>query len=227
MRKSSKYKVFYQLKNITNNFPTRILKFKRPKWLSLQKQYRRKYNSTTNLPEGRVILSNFKILNVGDDIERLSFKQKTNLMLKRKICSFYDKKINFRKNSGKDKIKTSFEYSMNKLIKPHFNLDTFLYLSKHYESTYACRQDLNNGKRLLNEKYKQGNRNINNGDVLNYLLTSQKEQYNFLNLNVKRTSNDSILSYEESDYYTKTAVIVKDLKNLSPSDLSLHKLDLN
>jgi hypothetical protein len=120
MRKYNKYKNFYKIGFLLKNFPLRIFKFKKSKWLNLKKKL------TLRLKQQSIFNPIIKKNSFKNWFRLKNFYKKTlenNLLLK----TFYDKLIkikDFKKKKNQYKLKNDliiltflrFEYTIDNLL---------------------------------------------------------------------------------------------------------------
>lgn len=107
------------------------------------------------------------------------------------------------------------------LIKPYFRIDILLTSMEFFKTSFQARQFINEGNVLLNFKKVKGNVFVQKGDVIVF-NTERSDAFLYLNSFLKnKTKFTKFYSFVEYDLYTKTIVIVKNLKELTEEDIFL------
>jgi len=210
MRKISKYKIFNTVGIKTKVYPTRILKFRRPKWIRLQKLYLNKFKSK--------LINILQIKNVFKSWEKIKKYHKKGLEAKNLLNCAYESNLKTKiiyKNIDKTLIRKNL--ITNLLIKPQFRLNILLWKLKIFSSSYESKQVINNNLVLINGISVKSNYYVKKGDIISFKLDVEKKDF-FLN-SVKRYSlNESFLTFIELDYYTKTIIVLKNYQELDYQD---------
>ena len=90
-----------------------------------------------------------------------------------------------------------------------------------FSSSYQARQFISNGFILVNGKQISGNFFLKKGDIVSFNLSKVHENLEFSTLFNNFLNNELFYSFVEIDYYTKTLIVLKDLKDLTLDDLNL------
>jgi ribosomal 50S subunit-recycling heat shock protein len=217
MRFLNKYKNFSKLDRISfSQIPLRIMRFKRPKWVRLQKQL---------LNTQRAELSFFNPLTL-----KTSFKQwdksknyyKSGIQIKKKLMTLFDSAVNI--NSVKKQILTkknkSKEIFLHGFLKHEFRADILLWRLNFFSSSFAARQSINECEIKLNNKNFLCNKILKKGDLISFHSYKSNSNFHLNSILNKIYSNPRFCSFVEVDFYTKTIIIVKDLEELTQDDFN-------
>lgn len=210
MRKISKYKIFNIVGIKTKVYPTRILKFRRPKWIRLQKLYLNKFKSK--------LINILQIKNVFKSWEKIKKYYKKGLEAKNLLNCAYESTVKTKfiyKNIDKTLIRKNL--ITNLLIKPQFRLNVLLWKLKIFSSSYESKQVINNNLVLINGTSVKSNYYVKKGDIISFKLDVEKKFF-FLNSVKKYSLNESFLTFIELDYYTKTIIVLKNCHELDYQD---------
>jgi len=203
MRLVKKYKQLSNLEFPLPLTPSRILKFRRPKWKRVQNLLsfsRKKRNSWDK------ISSNFK----------------SGIVLKRHLLSSFDNSVKvsfFKKALSSNLKKSTHQFLIDCLVKPLFRIDILLSRLFFYSSSFQSRQAISNGDVLLNFKKVSPNVFLKKGDVLN--MSPNTISSTFETISSKFLLNRCLNLFVEIDFYTSTVIIVKDVSDLTNEDLIL------
>lgn len=220
MRKLSKYKIFAALGSSIKKVPLRILKFRRPKWMPLQKSLTRKFTKQKNL------INLFLIKNTFKSWEKIKRYYKKGFQNKNILYCLYDKSIRFKVLKKKSLGKTlKKDLILNYLVKPQYKIDILLWNLYFFSSVYEARQKINNKQILVNNKAVKSNFILNKGDVITFKSSINSNDIFFIDYFKKYSLNEKFFSFVEIDYYTKTIVILKNFNELSFQDLQLFLID--
>lgn len=209
MRKIAKYKSYIKLLSFSKNqFPERILKFKRPKWKKLQNILKKSY--FPKFYNQIVLKKDYKRW------EKIKSSYKDGLLLKNKINTFFDNNISlhyFNVNLKKNKIKFLFKnFILYCLIKPLFRIDFFLAKLKICNSSFESRQLINEKNVLINGKIINSCVYLNRGDVITLKIDKRLRNYSSVLL---------LNSFCEIDYYNQNIFILKSFFQLDVDDFIL------
>jgi len=211
MRFLNKYTSYQKITSFLKYVPTRILKFKRPKWKRLQLILKQK--------------SNFKNAFVNNSVTKLAFKNweksktyyKDGLLLKNSFYSFYNNTITTTYYKKLVKRTTDLRFTslfFKVFIKPLFFIDVLLWKTNFCSSSYEVRQLLNSKQILVNNKVIQSNYLVKKGDVIIFAPSFKIKKLSF----EKASAFELFSLFFEIDYYTNTIIILKDFNLLSSSD---------
>jgi ribosomal protein S4 len=218
MRLSNRYKILSKPNNFVFEFPERINRFKRSKWQFLQKKIlksslkkvRRETSFTLKAPlhSWEKIQNAYKI--------GLTFKSAIMTSFDNSITTKLLKKAVFARTNRSTK-----DLLIQSLIKPYFRLDILLTSLEFFKTPFHARQFINDGNVLLNFKKVKSNVFVEKGDVI--VFTSERSDdflyaNSFLKNKIKFTK---FYSFVESDLYTKTIVVVKNINELTEEDIFL------
>jgi ribosomal protein S4 len=218
MRLSNRYKTFAKPNNFIFDFPERISRFKRSKWKLLQKKILK--SSTKKVRRE----TSFTLKAPLHSWEKIKTAYKTGLTFKTAIMSSFDhsitipllKKAVFTRTNRSIK-----DLLIQSLIKPHFRIDILLTSMEFFKTSFQARQFINEGNVLLNFKKVKGNVFVQKGDVIVF-NTERSDTFLYLNPFLQnKTKFTKFYSFVEYDLYTKTIVIVKNLKELTEEDIFL------
>jgi len=211
MRFLNKYTSYQKINSFIKYAPTRILKFKRPKWKKLQLILKQKINLKTAF--------------VNNSVTRLPFKNwvknktyyKDGLLLKNSFYSFYNNSITttyYKKLVKKTRDLRFTSLFFKVFLKPLFFIDVLLWKTNFFSSIYEVRQLINSKQILVNNKTIQSNYLVKKGDVVLFSPYVVIKKLTF-----EKSGIFELFSlFFEIDYYTNTIIILKDFSLLSPSD---------
>jgi ribosomal protein S4 len=206
MRRLKKYKIYTSLTSLVKTFPeTRLQKFNRPKWNSVKKLLSRRILKKDTFCDNQKIRLNYK------SWDKIKSYYKEGLLLKRAFSSLFDDSISLKSyktlftagNANKQKIYSN-------IIKLFFRSDIFLWKLKFYSSSYEARQAIVSNKVLVNGKVTSGTLFLKRGDIINLVGKTAS---------IKKNSFYSIFNnFVEIDYYTGTAIVLKDFNDINFKD---------
>lgn len=223
MRFIPKFKKLSKFYSLTDTFFLRHLTFHRTKWKKMQQLF-----SKSRLPKNdkpRVLCSR----SLNPAISTKAWAKKSNSYLngihtKNKVLQYYDFSI------GVKHLKKSFKkshYDIRKsilltFIKPEFRVDILLWRLNFFSSSYQARQSLENGEILINNYPSSISRLLlKKGDVIHF-CDQDRVKLLEIKTNLKKLSlQNTFFSFIEVDFYTKTIIIIKDLKSLSIDDIMI------
>tara|TARA_B100000242_G_scaffold44289_1_gene26417 strand:- start:427 stop:1119 length:693 start_codon:yes stop_codon:yes gene_type:complete len=218
MRRVKKYKKYSEIKEFSPYIPTRILKFKRPKWKFFQKKLefiKKPADSFINPLIKKTSSKNW---------EKTTDYFKNEVVLKRSLINSFDSSIKFsslKKGIKKSSKRITKELLLNFLIKPLFRLDILLSRLYFFSSCYHARQFIQSGYVQVNDKKVKNNVLLKKGDIISFNLSKNQKNFDLSNLFTIHLNNNLFYSFVEVDHYTKTLIILKDLNEVSVDDLSL------
>lgn len=214
MRLLHKYKIYTKIK-YPLSYPTRILDFKRTKWLPLKqvilkKQTKRKYkirfqnNKITKKRLGHWINLRYTYKNmISNSCNLLATFNLDKRRRKYFNCQVIDKK--------KDK---EFQKFYDHLL----NIEQLLFFNRYFSSIFAAKEQIKSGTVLVNNKRLKSSIKLKKGDIILLKDTSyiyrdvyskQSKTYRFNN------------SYLESDVYLQSLVILKSKEDITFEDYSI------
>jgi len=218
MRLSNRYKTFAKPNNFIFDFPERISRFKRSKWKLLQKKFLK--SSTKKVRRE----TSFTLKAPLHSWEKIKTAYKTGLTFKTAIMSSFDNSITtplLKKAVFTRTNRSTKDLLIQSLIKPYFRIDILLTSMEFFKTSFQARQFINEGNVLLNFKKVKGNVFVQKGDVIVF-NTERSDAFLYLNSFLKnKTKFTKFYSFVEYDLYTKTIVIVKNLKELTEEDIFL------
>jgi len=149
---------------------------------------------------------------------KIKKKYLDQLNRKRRLSSFFDNAIKFKKCSY-----TSREIVQGHvLLKPLYRIDILLWYLKYYGSTCEAKQNINNKNIFVNDVSVRPNYFVKEGDIISFNFTSEWERKNtHRNIRKKFVKNKNFLSFLEYDKYTNTIIILKDIHFLTYEDYNL------
>ncbi len=215
MRRTHKYKTYSRI-DISPKFPKRLLNLKRPKWNSLKDDL-------------KVILAdqeNFNLIDsdvlLGETFgwDRVSRTYKSRLEFYASLSTRFDQSVKIRRLKSY-KIVSRFDNYVKHLAEGYFKVTALLWATYFFKSTFEAKQHIDGLNITLNGTKLRSNEFLSSGDVLS-VLDSKFKLVNNLN---KYSDNNQILSFVELDYYSQSAVVLKDIQNLSEEDLNLLLID--
>lgn len=238
MLKVKKYKIFCNLKTFIYVLPRiRLLKFKRPKWKSLQSSLTksciwpvrpvRDVNSKEpvsliKVSKPGVCLDNL-LFNASAKEQRLKKFYKNSLILKQTMSVFFYHKLltsDFKKlmlNQSKYKARLW----LDTLIKPLYVLEILLCKLGFFKTIFELRQSLIKHEIFVNSKVAVLNMVVKQGDVIT-----------MPNIKFKKNTNLPMVLFPivEVDYYSNSVIILIDYLKFNMDTLPVfypERLDLN
>lgn len=216
MRFINKYKNLSKLDRFSfPQFYTRILRFQRPKWKRFQKW------ALTNKKTFPTFVNPFIIKNSYKQWEKVKHYYKYGIQIKKKAQVLFDTSLtvnSLKKQINKNK-KTNKDIFLSSFLRPEFRVDILLWRLNFFSSSFNARQSINEGEVLLNGQKIFSNVFLKKGDVVAFF--SKKTFLSTKTLLSRVFTSQKFCTFAEVDYYTKTVVIVKDLKDLTVDDFSL------
>lgn len=221
MRLNNKYKIYSQLGVIPENFHSRILKFKRPKWKKFQKNL-----LSQNLSPMKGILNNFCVKSNFKIWDKTKSYYKQGVKSRNVLYNLFDKSVTIKDLSKPLKFSKNLDNRdiiLSTLFKPEYRLDILLWRLSFFNSSYHARQAINNGLVLVNGKKVSGNLIVKKGYIVSF-----SNKFNIKTLDVLKNSNlfsinKNIISFVEVDYYTNSIIITKNIEDISLEDIYLLK----
>ena len=210
MRKEIKYKIFNTVSLKTKIYPTRILKFRRPKWTRLQKLYLS--NSKNKLVNILLIRNVFK------SWERVKKYYKKKLETKNLLHCIYENNLKSKditKNLSGTLVKRNL--INNTILKPQFRVDILLWKLNFFSSSYESNQAVNSGFVFINGVNVKSNFFLKKGDVITFKRGYNSDSF-FYNCVKKYALHENFLTFIEIDYYSKTAIVLKNYYELDYQD---------
>ncbi len=218
MRVSNRYKIFAKPNKFIVDFPERISRFKRSKWKLIQKQ------NFKNFPKNARRETSLTLKAPLHSWEKIKTAYKTGLAFKTAILASFDNSITpslLKKAVFTRTNRATKDLLIQSLIKPYFRLDILLTSMEFFKTSFQARQFINEGNVLLNFKKVKSNIFVQKGDVIVF-NNMRSNAFLYSNLFLKnRTKFTKFYSFVEYDLYTKTIVVVKNLKELTEEDIFL------
>lgn len=218
MRRISKFKIFKKTKNFLLECPNKVLNFKKSNWLFYK-------NILKKRDKKRSYFIDYSIIGCkkyGGFQKKFSFGM--NLKLRRLLSQHFDCAIKFHnfKRSILKNLKAGNNSNVN-VIKEilmyfEYRLDILLYRLSFFSSAYESRKYINSSLILVNNKICNNHNYIaKKGDIIN-IIKLDKPLNEILQ---RKISISHFNSFLEVDYYTRTAIVVKDLSEITSYDLAL------
>lgn len=225
MRFLNKYKLHEHFAASEIKLPTRIFKFKRPKWKKIKDKFKKRsrrfyWKKRRKIRKRRKFANHIKVRVVRKFNTKRFFRIKQQT--RKYIASLYENTINFRKkNNYKDRQTSVSSY----IIKPYFRIDILLWYLKFFPSSVEARIFINARNVLVNDRVVFSNYELKKGDVitLNYFNITPEvaERNEFYCIKRKFKRSSSFFPFLEVDYYTNKIIILKEWNELSVSELAL------
>lgn len=231
MKKLKRYHIFIRSNFCLSQFPLRILKFKKQKWLPLIAQLKKnlkplnwKKKKSSKLKVFQIALKNISVTYAPRarwfKIKR-SYQSET--CTKRLLYIYYQKALTrkaFRKETQSTKLKGKGQKTVGLLVKPLYRIDILLYFLNFFFSVYQAKQFLARGKLLLNNNLVKSPIFLQHGNLLS--IKSNVDINNLLVslLRKQKSPQKKVFTFLEVDYYTKALIIVNTLSNLTSKDLT-------
>lgn len=210
MQHLTKYKNFNKLTYFHKSLPRRrILKFKRPKWKKLQFKVT-KFTKRKKLFNVQIVKAAFKRW------EKKKNYFREGLKLKRDTFLFYNKRFSLKYYKKKFVSLRNDTFSPIKLfISPFYRIDILLWKLGFFQSSLEVNQAINQRNIIINFKKIKTNVFLKQGDIIIF-KTKGKLNYNKLTKEVY-----FLHSFLEIDLYTNTIVVLKNVLDLTQTELSL------
>lgn len=218
MRQNNKYKKYSNLKDLSPNIPSRILRFQRPKWKNFQKKL-----ATLN-KNSNFFINPFIIKTSNKYWEKSTDNFRNEFQLKRFLINSFDSSVkisNLKKSLKVSSKKITKELLINYLVKPLFRLDILLTRLYLFSSSYQARQFISNGSVKVNNKKVLGNFSVSKGDIISFDFSNFNKNLDFSTVVTTFLNNELFYSFVEIDFYTKTLIILKNPQDLILEDLNL------
>lgn len=215
MRRVHKYKTYSRI-DVSPKFPTRLLNLKRPKWNSLKDDL-------------KVILAdqeNFNLIDsdvvLGETFgwDRVSRTYKSRLEFYASLSARFDQSVRVRRLKSY-KIVSRFDHYVKHLAEGFFRATALLWAASFFKSTFEVKQHIDSLGIVLNGKSLKTNEFLESGDVISVVDNTFSLSSNL----AKYSDNNQVLSFVEVDYYSQSAVVLKDVNNISEEDLNLLLMD--
>ncbi len=214
MRKLHKYKVYNKV-DLVSKFPTRLLKFKRPKWHRLQEMLLNQNTLGSELVDITAIKTDFKVWNK----VRRSYKER--LKSYSFLSAIFDNSIKVKKLKAQSDIKIRKKVYLKYFYENYYKTCSLLWFSNFFASSFQSRQKIASRSIFVNNKLASPNSLLKSGDI----ITVTDNTINIDNVIKKYNNTLSMLTHVEVDYYSQNTIIVKDMTDLSEEDFFLLTLD--
>jgi len=225
MRFLNKYKLHEHFASSEIKLPSRIFKFKRPKWRKIKDKFKKRskrfFWKNRRKVRIRRKFANHVLIPVSRKFNTKRF-YKTKQQTRKYIASLYENTIDFRKKSTcKDRLSSVSSY----IIKPYYRIDILLWYLKFFPSSVEARIFINGRNVVVNDRVVFSNYELKKGDVitLNYLNITpeiaERNEYYLIKRKFKRSS--AFFPFLEVDYYTNKIIVLKEWNELSISELAL------
>jgi len=207
MRKIPKYKLFYLSKKNIFSYPKKVLNFKHSKWLfvkTLNKKIKQKN-----------FLNFFKLSKKLKIVDKKKKIFKTNLIYMRNIKHSLDNSFKPKAKKNKKKnLKTIFK---DILLNYEYSINILLYRLKVFNNIFEAKNYIKSKGIFINNKKVFYNALLKKGDIIKF-----DELFYKLKANIFTNKEyEYLLPFVEVDFYVSQLVIIKDLEELSESDLLL------
>jgi ribosomal protein S4 len=206
---------------------TKILKFHRSKWKKVQKallieESKRLKKKSFIFKNNSVLLGKIKRW------DRYRFVYRSLLNLKKQIQNFFNNSIT---NKYLKNIYLKQNYVLKNLkhtafLKTEYKLDIILWRLNFYSNCFFAKQALKLDKVNINGVSTKFPKFLYSGDII------EIPQLQTLTFSKKKQFLSFFYTFLEVDYYTNTAVVIKDINSLTSKDLllllqiTLNELDL-
>lgn len=207
MRIIHKYKIYTKVRDISR-YPTRILRFKRTKWLAIRKLLSR---------QEKFLYNNNKLIKV--DFNRWSNMRyifRNKILNRRSFLIFFNNnKRVLNKILPTSKKETTL--ILRDLFKHIFLLEYAVFLSGFFPSVYAAKEFIKDRKVFVNANSNIINPFLRDGDF----VTIKNKNFFFEKIDKKYMRSNIYFTYNEIDYYTQSLVIIKNINKISSGDFSM------
>jgi ribosomal protein S4 len=215
MRRIAKFKIYTKSKNFGIKCPSKILKFKRSKWIYYKSQ----------LKKGFTRRFFFNCLSVSPKLkswDRRKLFFKNSLLLKRQLFQLFDSSIKLKTLKNIVKTKTFLKYNSLIFFKKVFlnfeyNMSILLFRLNIFSSVFSARSFIERKLVLVNNLPVSHNYFLKRGDVISFNNT----KFFLKNILDKIVSTSVYTPFIEVDMYSGRIIVIKDLKELSIQDASL------
>lgn len=208
MRRFNKLKLFVNSRVPFKKAPIGILSLQRPKWFFAKNRIKRLKFAKLDFADLVIKKIPFKF------IPRLRYHYKNTRLEIKAFHSLFDRGYAF---CNKKRLKTKKDLLFYYYIRPLFKIDIFLWYAHVFPSVYAARQSVNYGFVLVNNVKVCSNYILKLGDIIS-IRKSNRDVGQILK---KYNGNQTYFPFIESDYYTKTFVVVKGFDELTFEDMKL------
>jgi len=232
MKKLTRYHIFIRSNFCLPQFPLRILKFKKQKWLALQLKLKKslktkkiKVKKNKKFKTSQPLFKNILVTYVPRARWfKLKRAYQTETITKRIFYIYYQKALTrkaLRKETKNSRIGSKGQPEIALLAKPFYRIDILLYFLNFFASVYQAKQFLARGKLLLNATLIKTPVFLEKGNLLTIKSNSCTNKLLVSLLRMQKSPKKKVLSFLEVDYYSKSIIIVQGLSNLYINDLAL------
>ncbi len=214
MRKLHKYKIYNKV-DLVSKFPVRILKFKRPKWRRLQEMLLNQNTLGSDLVDITAVKNDFKVWN------KVSRAYKEKLKSYSFLAAVFDNSIKLKKLKAQSNIKIRKTAYQRYLFENYYKVCSLLWFTNFFASSFESRQKIASRSISVNNKIATPNSLLKNGDI----ISISDDTININKVIKKYNPTLSILTHVEVDYYSQSAIVIKDIHDLSEEDFFLLTLD--
>jgi len=230
MKKNS-FQIFIKSNFNQPNFPLRLLKFKRQKWLPLQNRlhrlikpvhWERRKTTASKLKPFQLLFKNpMYIQKPCSRWIKLKRAYSNEQITKRLFFILYQRAISRR--FLRTQVKTG-AFITHRLVglfaKPFYRVDVLLRFLNFFTSVYQARQTLSRKKFLVNQSSVKASMFLGEDDCLEITRASQTPIM-LAHLRKRYAPKKKVLTFIEVDYYTKTITVLKRPAELGPQELGL------
>lgn len=209
MRIIHKYKIYTKTRDVSN-YPTRILKFKRTKWLILKKLSLKKDNLKLSFNNNELVKMDAGQWFYMQNAYRNKVLNKRSLLI-----LFNNNKRALR--SLKTSSKKDIIALLKKYFRLYFRIDYALFNTKLSSTVYSVKERLNERNITLNGSPILNTVALKSGDFVRI----KDDTYSYEVVANKYTFSESVSTCFELDYYTQSLIVVKDLNDSSNEDFSI------
>lgn len=210
MRIIKKYKIYTKTRKILE-YPTRILKFKRPKWYYIKRQInklrRPRFLNLQNCV--RILLSVGRWSN-------LKWSHNNKVLSNRSLLVYFNNNKPIYRLLKLKNVKKRLD-ALKKHFRSQFFLEIFLFRQKLVNSTFESHLFLKTKKIIVNDKTVSKSLFLKKGDFVSF----KDSAYCYQKTSQKFSSARHFDTFLESDYYSQTFSIFKDCNSLSYNDITL------
>lgn len=223
MREINKFKSYNLIKQIFDNFPLRVQKFKATKWKAVQaalnnaivKKILPVKKNFSNFQDTSIVNIPFKRLT------RTSSYHKEQVMLMNEVAMTTDRTVKVRdlkstlKQYGGDSLR-NLTYGL--LLNYEFRLDILLWKLGIFQSSFQAYQSIQERLVTVNNKICVSTKFLQLGDIIS---VNKHKNAKFVRSKEVSTISEIFRPFVESDVYCNNFVIVKNLTELGDDDFRL------
>lgn len=214
MRLVHKYKIYNKVRNVLS-YPTRILKFKRTKWLRIKKFLQKKQRKKRYRYRYRIVFSNRNLVKLNlKRWSRMKYVYK-NLILNNRLSlikmNLDKRKVKYFKNFSISKKKDD---TYKKFYKQISSSDYLLTLVKFSSNIFSSKQLMRSKKIFVNGKLAKKPSFLKKGDFV--VLKDNFFFYKLINLKYSKMHRFNTLL--DVDYYSQSFVLLKSENDVTNRD---------